>query len=514
MIVGLRPGRRQRRRGQQDRHLRAGDRRPPSRRAVLRRRTVLDARRRRRATGARDRDRAARRGRGARGGRPRREDRGLEPCLRRDPRRAHHRPDHRRGRAARAVRSRDRGSRFEGGGLPRRRRGPDRGAAGAAPGPRRGAGRDARVRHLRLATSWTGTSTRRRRRCSGTSRRAWSSSRGAPGCRRRARASSSITTSRAGTASYCRRGRETLCAQFKATRIEPGGFSELILVPALNAALDLLPLPDTVSDEAATLIEPLACVVRGLDRARVAAETRLLVIGGGQMGLLIAQAALARGADGDRRGAAARAARAGGRARRPRRRRPTSAAPAPPTSSCSPPARPRPGTSPSPRPTRARVIQWFAPGKPGAAGGVRRQRAVLQGARDPGHATRPARATPAPRSTLIAAGAVATEPADHAPLPARGDRRRAGDGPQPRGHQGHHHRDVKAARLHGPGDLRIDDIPEPVAGPGRGRAARSAPPRAATPTSRASCAAIPRSARTPRGSGTSSRARSRASGRA
>ncbi len=100
-----------------------------------------------------------------------------------------------------------------------------------------------------------------------------------------------------GDCDYCRRGRETLCAQFKATRIEPGGFSELILVPALNAALDLLPLPDHVSDEAATLIEPLACVVRGLDRARVSGETRLLVIGGGQMGLLIAQAALARGAD-------------------------------------------------------------------------------------------------------------------------------------------------------------------------------------------------------------------------
>ena len=48
-------------------------------------------------------------GRGARGRRPRRHDRGLEPCLRRDPRGADHRPDHRRGRAARAVRSRDRG---------------------------------------------------------------------------------------------------------------------------------------------------------------------------------------------------------------------------------------------------------------------------------------------------------------------------------------------------------------------------------------------------------------------
>jgi L-iditol 2-dehydrogenase len=95
----------------------------------------------------------------------------------------------------------------------------------------------------------------------------------------------------------CRRGHETLCATFKATRIDPGGFAEFILVPAANAALDLLELPDTVSDEAGTLIEPLACCVRGLDRARVDAGTRLLVIGGGQMGLLLAQAAVARGAD-------------------------------------------------------------------------------------------------------------------------------------------------------------------------------------------------------------------------
>ena len=100
-----------------------------------------------------------------------------------------------------------------------------------------------------------------------------------------------------GTCAYCARGRETLCETFKQTRIEPGGFSELILVPAANAARDLLELPDSVSDEAATLIEPLACCVRGLDRARVTAGTRLLVIGGGQMGLLIIQAALARGAE-------------------------------------------------------------------------------------------------------------------------------------------------------------------------------------------------------------------------
>jgi L-iditol 2-dehydrogenase len=99
-----------------------------------------------------------------------------------------------------------------------------------------------------------------------------------------------------GDCEYCRRGYETLCDVFKATRIQPGGFSELILVPARNAALDLLVVPDHVSDAAATAIEPLACGVRALRRARVGAETRLLVVGGGQMGLLVAQAARAAGA--------------------------------------------------------------------------------------------------------------------------------------------------------------------------------------------------------------------------
>ena len=94
----------------------------------------------------------------------------------------------------------------------------------------------------------------------------------------------------------CRRGHETLCETFRQTRIHPGGFSEYILVPATNVALDVLHVPGAVSDAAATAIEPLACVVRGQRRAGISADTRLLVVGGGQIGLLNAQAALAAGA--------------------------------------------------------------------------------------------------------------------------------------------------------------------------------------------------------------------------
>ncbi len=101
-----------------------------------------------------------------------------------------------------------------------------------------------------------------------------------------------------GRCEYCARGHETLCDQFKATRIVPGGLSELILVPALNAALDMLVVPAGVSDEAATLIEPL-----GLLRARLEARA-------GRRGLAAA---------GDRRRADGAADRAGGAGRGGRR---------------------------------------------------------------------------------------------------------------------------------------------------------------------------------------------------
>lgn len=93
----------------------------------------------------------------------------------------------------------------------------------------------------------------------------------------------------------CRRGRHTLCPSFKRSGIRPGGLSELILVPRDNARFDLLPLPAHLTTETATLIEPLACCVRGQRWAGVGAGTRLAVLGAGQVGLLHVQLALAQG---------------------------------------------------------------------------------------------------------------------------------------------------------------------------------------------------------------------------
>jgi L-iditol 2-dehydrogenase len=67
-------------------------------------------------------------------------------------------------------------------------------------------------------------------------------------------------------------------------------------VPAPNVAHDVLPLPDGLSDEAATFIEPTACCLRALDRARLAADDVVLIVGLGPMGLLLGQLARLRGA--------------------------------------------------------------------------------------------------------------------------------------------------------------------------------------------------------------------------
>jgi L-iditol 2-dehydrogenase len=92
----------------------------------------------------------------------------------------------------------------------------------------------------------------------------------------------------------CRRGHETLCEQFRATGLDPGGFAEQVrvqapLVPELLALGPLDPL-------AGTFVEPLACVLRALDRARLRAGDALLVVGAGSNGLLAVAAGHARGA--------------------------------------------------------------------------------------------------------------------------------------------------------------------------------------------------------------------------
>jgi L-iditol 2-dehydrogenase len=94
----------------------------------------------------------------------------------------------------------------------------------------------------------------------------------------------------------CRRGHETMCERFRATRLEPGGFAERVRIPA-ELVPELLKLPEELDPVTATFIEPLACVLRAQDRAGLRAGDSLLVVGAGVNGLLQIAAAHARAVD-------------------------------------------------------------------------------------------------------------------------------------------------------------------------------------------------------------------------
>jgi L-iditol 2-dehydrogenase len=94
----------------------------------------------------------------------------------------------------------------------------------------------------------------------------------------------------------CRHGSESMCRQFKATNIEPGGFAEIVRLSALHVQQVTFRLPDGLPFEVAAFTEPLACAVRAVERSAVQPGDRIGVFGGGGMGLLIAQVLLARGA--------------------------------------------------------------------------------------------------------------------------------------------------------------------------------------------------------------------------
>lgn len=88
---------------------------------------------------------------------------------------------------------------------------------------------------------------------------------------------------------YCRRGSPSMCRHFKRVNLDPGGFAELVRVPAPNVAHAAFRLPAEMTDETASFTEPLACCLRAVKRTRVGAGDTALVVGLGSIGCLLAQ---------------------------------------------------------------------------------------------------------------------------------------------------------------------------------------------------------------------------------
>jgi (R,R)-butanediol dehydrogenase / meso-butanediol dehydrogenase / diacetyl reductase len=83
----------------------------------------------------------------------------------------------------------------------------------------------------------------------------------------------------------CRMGARYLCYRLKVLGVDlPGGMQEYWAVPPAR----LLKVPDTLGDDHAALVEPLAVATHDVRRAGVKADDTVLVFGGGPIGTLIA----------------------------------------------------------------------------------------------------------------------------------------------------------------------------------------------------------------------------------
>jgi 2-desacetyl-2-hydroxyethyl bacteriochlorophyllide A dehydrogenase len=91
----------------------------------------------------------------------------------------------------------------------------------------------------------------------------------------------------------CRSGNYQLCESLRIIGImRPGGFAERVVVPEYA----VYPVPAGIDLELASLTEPTAVAVHAVRLAAVASGDRVLILGGGTIGLLSILAAMAAGA--------------------------------------------------------------------------------------------------------------------------------------------------------------------------------------------------------------------------
>jgi len=95
-----------------------------------------------------------------------------------------------------------------------------------------------------------------------------------------------------GACEYCKSDRENLCVDLQYLN---GAFGELILLPARFVARSLYGIADDLELEIASLAEPLACVVHGVNSCEIRRPSSVVVYGAGPIGLLFVGVLASRG---------------------------------------------------------------------------------------------------------------------------------------------------------------------------------------------------------------------------
>ncbi len=91
---------------------------------------------------------------------------------------------------------------------------------------------------------------------------------------------------------FCRTGSDTMCKSYREFHFDPGGFSEFFRVPKWNVKQGgILKLPENMSYDQASFIEPTGCCIRALRRSGIAKNDSLFVVGAGPIGLTVLQLA-------------------------------------------------------------------------------------------------------------------------------------------------------------------------------------------------------------------------------
>ena len=97
-----------------------------------------------------------------------------------------------------------------------------------------------------------------------------------------------------GYCSYCQRGLFELCENKQ--RASNGGFAEYVSIKEKFAKIALLKIPDKLSTNEATFLEPIACCIESIEKCNIGLGDTILIIGAGVMGLLLLQLSLLKGA--------------------------------------------------------------------------------------------------------------------------------------------------------------------------------------------------------------------------
>lgn len=105
----------------------------------------------------------------------------------------------------------------------------------------------------------------------------------------------SVHSAPCGACPYCKKGLHNLCVNLMSTKVM-GAFAEYIVLPRHVVRQNVFRKPEGLGFKEAAFLEPLACVVHGMEPFQIGKKDVVFIIGAGPIGLLHLVLAKAKGA--------------------------------------------------------------------------------------------------------------------------------------------------------------------------------------------------------------------------